>query len=298
MGESEGCAASRRRAVTITPELTDGRIISHSKPSDGRWRWVSTHEDITERRQAEQRLREQKLQLDTALNNMSQGLNMFDAAGRLVVCNERYLQMYGLSPDVVKPGCTRRRAGQARIASGTFFDADPQRYVGRIARCDAQARAASTTMELPDGRIIAVVSQPTPDGNGWVVTHEDISERRRTEMERDRSQAFANLVIENVPSTIVLKDAQSLRYMLINRAGEEYFGVPRKTMIGKLAEEVFPKDNRRHHRRARPGVAANRRTAILRRAPARHSGRRHPHRGDNAHSDQRRKWPSCNICSP
>jgi diguanylate cyclase (GGDEF)-like protein/PAS domain S-box-containing protein len=96
-------------------------------------------------------------------------------------------------------------------------------------------------MELPDGRIIAVISQPTPDGNGWVVTHEDISVRRRTEMERDRSQAFANLVIENVPSTIVLKDAHSLRYMLINRAGEEYFGVPRKAMIGKLAEELFPR---------------------------------------------------------
>ena len=68
-------------------------------------------EDITEQRRAEEQLREQKLQLDTALNNMSQGLNMFDAAGRLVVCNERYLQMYRLSPDDVKPGCTVRRPG-------------------------------------------------------------------------------------------------------------------------------------------------------------------------------------------
>ncbi len=64
-------------------------------------------------------------------------------------------------------------------------------------------------MELPDGRIIAVISQPTPDGSGWVVTHEDITERRRAEMERDRSQAFADIVIENVPSTIVVKDATS-----------------------------------------------------------------------------------------
>jgi len=44
-------------------------------------------------KQAEEQLREQKLQLDTALNNMTQGLNMFDTAGRLVVCNERYLEM-------------------------------------------------------------------------------------------------------------------------------------------------------------------------------------------------------------
>src|SRR5262249_50118928 len=56
-----------------------------------------------------QRLAEQKLRLDTALNNMSQGLLMFDASERLVVCNQRYIDMYGLSADVIKPGCTFRR---------------------------------------------------------------------------------------------------------------------------------------------------------------------------------------------
>ena len=221
---------------------TAGRIIqalNQPMPGGG---WVTTHEDVTERRQAEQQLREQKLQLDTALNNMSQGLNMFDASGRLIVCNERYLAMYGLSPDIVKPGCTVEELVQARIASGTFFAADPQRYTAELLEAMRKREAASTIMELPDGRIIAVVSHPTPDGNGWVVTHEDITERRRAEMERDRSQAFANLVIENVPSTIVLKDAQTLRYVLINRAGEKYFGVPRSAMIGKLTDEVFPKD--------------------------------------------------------
>ncbi|MEA2983117.1 MAG: hypothetical protein QOF09_4940 [Alphaproteobacteria bacterium] len=229
------------KPVTITPQLADGRVISIENHPMAGGGWVSTHEDITERRQAEQQLRTQKHQLDTALNNMSQGLNMFDASGRLVVCNERYLQMYGLSPEVVKPGCTVGELVEARIASGTFFAADPQRYTAQLLEAMRNRVTANNNMELPDGRIIAVISQPTPDGNGWVVTHEDISERRRTEMERDRSQAFANIVIENVPSTIVLKDAHSLRYVLINRAGEEYFGVPRKTMIGKVADEVFPK---------------------------------------------------------
>ena len=136
------------KPVTLTPQLADGRIISHRKPPDGGRRMGVDHEDITERRRAEQQLREQKLQLDTALNNMSQGLNMFDATGRLVVCNERYLQMYGLSPDVVKPGCTRRRAGRRRaIASGTFFAADPETLYGRTARRDD----ASASCEHDDG---------------------------------------------------------------------------------------------------------------------------------------------------
>src|SRR5580698_9950738 len=42
--------------------------------------------------------------LDLAVNNMTQGVVMFDHAGRLVVRNDQYLAMYGLSADIVKPG--------------------------------------------------------------------------------------------------------------------------------------------------------------------------------------------------
>ena len=107
------------RPVTLTPDLADGRTISIANYATTDGGWVSTHEDITEQKRSDQKLREQKLQLDTALNNMSQGLNMFDASGRLVVCNERYLQMYRLSADVVKPGCTVEELVEARIANGT-----------------------------------------------------------------------------------------------------------------------------------------------------------------------------------
>jgi diguanylate cyclase (GGDEF)-like protein/PAS domain S-box-containing protein len=228
--------------VTLIPELADGRVISIENHPMADGRWVSTHEDITEQRRAERKLREQKLQLDTALNNMSQGLNMFDSSGRLVVCNERYRQMYRLPPEVVKPGCTVETLVRGRIASGTFFDIDPDAYIAELLHAMKQRAPTSSIKELTDGRIIAVISQPTPDGEGWVVTHEDITERRRAEIERDRSQVFANTVIENVPATIVVKDAHDLRYVLINRAGEEYYGVPRETMIGKRAHEVFSKE--------------------------------------------------------
>ncbi len=230
------------KPVTLTPELGDGRIISIENHPMADGGWVSTHADITAGRQAERQLHEQKSQLDTALNNMSQGINMFDASGRLVVCNERYLQMYGLSPEVVKPGCTVEELVQARIASGTFFSADPHRYASGLVEAMREREAASTTMELPDGRVVTVTSHPTPDGNGWVVTHEDITERRRAETERDRNQVFVNTVIENVPTTLIVKDANTLRYVLFNRAAEEYYGISRENVIGKLAEEVFAKE--------------------------------------------------------
>src|ERR1700757_5527637 len=63
---------------------------------------------LARRRPGARAAREQNPLLDTALNNMSQGLCMFDAEARLVVCNRRYIEMYGLSTDVAKPGCALR----------------------------------------------------------------------------------------------------------------------------------------------------------------------------------------------
>ncbi len=225
--------------ITLTADLADGRTISviNRPMPDGRW--ISTHLDITEARRAEERVREQKLQLDTALNNMTQGLNLFDTSGRLVVCNERYLEMYRLSADSIKPGSTIEDLVQARIAAGTFFAIDPEKYAADLMSAVKKRLPTKSEMELTDGRIVAVISQPTPDGHGWVVTHEDITERRRTEKERDRSQAFAATVIENVPAAIMVKDAHDWRYLLANRACEEYLGIPRDQIIGKVAAEFF-----------------------------------------------------------
>ena len=228
---------AKGQTLTLTVKATDGRqiqAVNQPMPGGG---WITTHEDVTERLRAEERLREQKLQLDTALNNMSQGLLMFDDQARLELCNQRYLQMYNLTPDQVKPGCTLQELLSLRKATGTF-SRDSEAYVRDLRAQLAEGKSTAMTFELPDGRTMSVVNTPLPDGR-WVSTHEDITEARRAEKERDRSQAFAATVIENVPATIMVKDARNLRYMLLNRAGEDYLGIPRDKMIGKTATEVF-----------------------------------------------------------
>jgi len=52
---------------------------------------------------------------------------MFDRAARIVVCNEQYLRMYKLSPEVVKPGCTLRQLLEHRKQTG-LLTADPETY--------------------------------------------------------------------------------------------------------------------------------------------------------------------------
>ena len=112
---STSCAPRWRRArtVTFTVEGPGGRAISiYNRPMpDGQW--VSCHEDITERRQAEEQTREQKRRLDAALNNMSQGLCMFDAEGQIVLFNPRYAEMLTVSPELVT-GCQLARLIQHR----------------------------------------------------------------------------------------------------------------------------------------------------------------------------------------
>lgn len=126
-----------------------------------------------------QKLRERNQRLDTALNNMSQGLCMFDGSARLVVWNERYIQMYGLDPNAVRRGCTLGDLLRLRIANGTF-SGDPDQYVADVRRDISAGKVFTYVTDLADGRTISVLNSPMADG-GWVSTHEDITERRRAE---------------------------------------------------------------------------------------------------------------------
>jgi diguanylate cyclase (GGDEF)-like protein len=128
-------------------------------------------------RRSKQRLTLEKQRLDTAVNNMTQGLLLFDSSQCLVVCNHRYIEMYGLSADVVKPGCSFHEVIAHRKEAGSFVG-DVEQYVALVLRDIGQRN--SMVITTPDGRSIQVVNEPLADG-GWVATHEDITERRRAE---------------------------------------------------------------------------------------------------------------------
>ncbi len=128
------------------------------------------------------RLSIQNRQLSTALNNMSQGLNMFDAQGRITLLNQRYLDMYKLSADVVKPGCTLRELLQHRKETG-LFSGEVEPYCRKILEDVAQRKSMSHFVPASDGRIVLAKNEPLP-GGGWVSTHEDVTEQRRAEEER------------------------------------------------------------------------------------------------------------------
>jgi diguanylate cyclase (GGDEF)-like protein len=141
-------------------------------------------ERLVARRSAELQARERDLQaqnvrFDVAINNMTQGLLLFDAAERLIVCNRSYITMYGLSPEMVKPGISLRDLVSYRKEIGSF-DGDVDEYSGALTRSMLEGRTSHRQTETPDGRTILIVNKPVA-GGGWLSTHEDITGRRRAE---------------------------------------------------------------------------------------------------------------------
>ncbi len=118
--------------------------------------------------------------LALALNNMTQGVVMFDVTGRLVVSNDRYRLMYGLSPDIVKPGARVVDIVRHRFETGSL-QRDPALYCAELLENMTTGKVVSFLTEAPDGRAISVVNRAIPGGRYWVGTHDDITERRSAE---------------------------------------------------------------------------------------------------------------------
>ena len=92
--------------------------------------------------------------------------------------------------------------------------------------------------QLPNGRSIRIINHPLETG-GWVATHEDISEQRRAEQELDDTEKFLNSIIENIPIAIVVKDAKTRKFVLVNRAFEEMLDLPRSKLLGLTLFEIY-----------------------------------------------------------
>ena len=140
--------------------------------------------------------------LHTVLNNMSQGILLFDSELKLVICNQRYIEMYGLAREAVKPGCSLRDLLDSRIKVGTFSD-DPVDYIAKLAKRIAEGKVFSSTSKLADGRIVSLVSKPIY-GGGWLATHEDITERQCAE-ERVGHMARHD-ALTDLPNRVLLRE--------------------------------------------------------------------------------------------
>ena len=126
---------------------------------------------------SEQRLALEKERLDTAINNMTQGLLLYDSEARMVLCNKRYLEMYNLPPDFVRPGRHFRDIIAYRNRTGSF-QGNVDEFCSSVLRTVLDERSAHKVVQTTGDRSTEIVYTPLING-GWVATLEDITERKR-----------------------------------------------------------------------------------------------------------------------
>src|SRR5580693_4862051 len=210
------CAGNAGVPATSIQEFADGRIIActvHPMPGGG---GMVTHEDITAReemsarlqrqlelgQEQEEHLRIRNLQFDTAINNMSQGLCFFDASHRLIVCNDRYVEMYDLQRDRIGSGTSLPEIVDMRFEAGSCPTMTREEYLHWRSNVAVSHEPTDSIVELRNGKTFKIRHRPMPDG-GWVATHEDITEQRQSEVKieymahHDALTDLANRVLLN-----------------------------------------------------------------------------------------------------
>ncbi len=160
--------------------LPDGRWLRVNRSSTREGGFVAICSDITTRKQHEAALERANTSLDAALNNMAQGLCMFDSEQRLRLINRRFCEIFQLWPEMPAIGTPFPTLFKLCTDAGAFTPAEASRFYEDRAAQIAQGAAYTQILEMGLGRVVSLVHQPMPDG-GWVTTYENITERVQAE---------------------------------------------------------------------------------------------------------------------
>jgi len=184
----------------------------------------------------EKLIAKQKLHLDSALSNMPQGLCMFDAEQRLIVCNQHYADLYQLHPEHTRPG-TPFAAIIGHYAVINKVEGDIETYVASRLAAASKRAAYQLTNRLHDGRLVSVTHRPMADG-GWVSTHTDVTEQ----VTREES---IRLLFEGSPVPMWVIDRETLRFVAVNDAAIARYGYSRAQFMAMTVSQLRPEADRR-----------------------------------------------------
>ena len=226
-------------------EFTDGTVIDrYSSPIIGKrgqhYGRIWVLRDITERKRAESALSRSEAILRSVFKAAPIGLGILKDRVFLDV-NQTWLKNLGYSESEII-GHTSR----ILYESEEEYERVRQELITNLSiygRAFAQTVYRRKNGELRDVNLTVGPLQLEDDFSGMVVvTVEDITEYKRVTEELRKSEWFLNNIVENIPDMIFVKDAEALRFVRFNRAGEELLGYSRDELIGKNDYDMFPKN--------------------------------------------------------
>ena len=137
---------------------------------------------------------------------MRQGLCFFDGSKRLIVANTRYAELYDIPPEAIRPGMALREIVDLRFIAGSVPEMTQAEYLEWREGVAAANQPTDSVIELRNGRIIHIHHEPLPDF-GWVATHDDVTEQRRSEHELRRRNLHFDAAIANMSQGLCMFDA-------------------------------------------------------------------------------------------
>jgi diguanylate cyclase (GGDEF)-like protein len=178
--------------VVVTPEPAGSMYVGHERSSillicglllSGALTSLirTMRRDARKLEVAHDRFEQQSLRFDAALNNMVQGLLMYDAAGRLVVSNRRFAELFGVPWEkwqIPALGTSVRQAMQLVHDLTNVTEKNQAQILAELRRIVDRRTMGTIAFERTDGRTFSAACVPMTDG-GLVVTFEDITENRR-----------------------------------------------------------------------------------------------------------------------
>ncbi len=170
-------------ASSSTPyelRLKDGRWLRVSRSTTREGGFIAVYSDISILKDQEAKLTSANLLLDAALDNMCQGLCLYDGERRLKVVNRRFCEIFRLSPERIKPGVSFEEVIALSAAAGNHPGKTAADVLAEELPLINQGAANTRFHEIGRDRVVAIARQPMADG-GWVATYEDVTERRRAE---------------------------------------------------------------------------------------------------------------------
>ena len=205
--------------------------------------YVMFIQDITERKKSREELARQKAILEAALENVDQGVIMYDKDLRVQTFNRRYCEMRDQSEEFLATRPTLREMFREQMKKGYYPEGrrNPEAFIDEWIERKITGPDATRAFEqvLPDGSVHEARGQRLPDG-GFVRTFIDITERKKAEEAVRDSENRIRAIIDNTPAAVYLKDPQG-RYLLTNRAMAERQGFSREAIRGKSSYDHFPK---------------------------------------------------------
>ncbi len=268
-GEFKALSGTRYLAVTLTPVLRDGKPVAVGEVYLEQTQRLNQLRDrisiltvlaalvaaiafgvpaIAWRRKSkdlashEIELDQQTKRFKTALDNLPQGIAMFDANRKLAIANNSYAEMFGLPAETLTSGTAADDIRKLRLEKSGPVLLDFEHQIN-----STLVNGIETSEEmwrLRNGRTIKTCRYPVA-GGGWVSLHEDVTDELQHDEELQKAQRFLNTVIENIPVAIIVKNANTLRYEIANRAVADVHGKSPEEIIGKTAEELFTPEQAR-----------------------------------------------------